>query len=102
MLDQLTFDLTKLENKARFVTSIINGSLVVQNRKKSILLKELALANYVPISKKKLAKESTEEEQEEDTDSVSDHGYDYLLSMPIWNLTAEKVKFLELTNVFIL
>jgi DNA topoisomerase-2 len=34
---------------------------------------------------------SDEESEEESGDRSADHGYNYLLSMPIWSLTYEKV-----------
>ena len=86
MLGQLTFELERLENKARFVTSIINGTLKVQNRKKKDLLQELKTLKFKAIYKKKTEVEDDEEEE------GGDHGYDYLLTMPIWSLTMEKVE----------
>ena len=103
MLDQMTFELTRLENKVRFVTEIIEGKLVVQNRKKVQILEELKSRDYTPIYKnKKNGSQPTtptvteiNEEGEADDDEQgdkSDHGYDYLLTMPIWSLTWEKVQ----------
>lgn len=80
MLAQLTHELTRCENKVRFVKEIISGTLIVSNRKKTDLLADLKSRKYDPIYKN--------DDQEE---KASDHGYDYLLSMPIWNLTMEKI-----------
>ena len=41
LLDQLTADFNRLDNKVRFVTEVIQGKLVVNNRRKKELLEEL-------------------------------------------------------------
>ncbi|TPX68586.1 hypothetical protein SpCBS45565_g03046 [Spizellomyces sp. 'palustris'] len=94
LLDQLNSDLTKLDNKVRFVTEIIKGELVVQNKKRDALLQELRQRKYVPIHSKKEKSnvDEEDEDEEENTKGSKGHGYDYLLSMPIWNLTMEKVQ----------
>lgn len=63
--------------------------MVVSNRKKDELLAQLRKEGYkaFPKTVKVVAAEATEEG--EDVAAVGD--YDYLLSMPIWNLTMEKV-----------
>ncbi|KAI8914509.1 DNA topoisomerase [Gorgonomyces haynaldii] len=90
LLSELTFDLEKLENKVRFVLEIIQNILKVQNRKKKELLEELKEKKYKPIHKNRDRFEEVEEDEDE-----TDHGYDYLLTMPIWNLTMEKVEQLK-------
>jgi DNA topoisomerase-2 len=91
LLNQLTIELSRLENKVRFVTEIIAGKLIVQNRKKVDLIQDLKSRGYDPMYKNK-KDEPSEEEEESDK---SDHGYDYLMSMPIWSLTMEKVQALN-------
>jgi DNA topoisomerase II len=76
----------KIDNRVRFVTEIIEGKLIVQNRKRSELLIELKNRNFDPIYKKATSVD------ENDDQIAGDGGYDYLLSMPIWNLTWEKVQ----------
>ena len=96
-MDELEKEHQKLDNRVRFVTEIISGKLVIQNRKKKDLLKELIDRNYDPIVKKKTSSvEPTEgaEEDENDQGDVTTGSYDYLLSMPLWNLTWEKVQSL--------
>ncbi|KAH6572181.1 hypothetical protein BASA60_006741 [Batrachochytrium salamandrivorans] len=108
MLSQLTFDYERLESKVRFVTEIITGKLIVQNRKRADLLKDLVARKYKLIPKKKNTASASSgvevlddaHDADEDADgdgSVDDprQGYDYLLSMPIWNLTWEKVQLLQ-------
>ncbi|KAJ3340537.1 DNA topoisomerase 2 [Gonapodya sp. JEL0774] len=105
--DVLEREQDRLENKVRFLIEIIEGKLVVSNRKKAVLLEELRKRKYTPFPKATAKKPSPAtpdedpEEVEEDgdgaTDSIvkGDHGYDYLLTMPIWNLTWEKVEQLR-------
>jgi DNA topoisomerase-2 len=81
LLNLLTQDHMKIENRVRFVTEIIKEELKVHNRKKLELLQELKQKHYDPIFK-------------DDNLESSNGGYDYLLSMPIWNLTWEKVQAL--------
>ncbi|KAI9145964.1 DNA topoisomerase [Paraphysoderma sedebokerense] len=93
LTDQLVQDYTKLENKVRFITAIIEGKLKVQNRKKVDIIADLKAKDYEPFSKKKSGMSETE--QEEDDNAETSGGYDYLLSMQIWNLTWEKVEQLK-------
>ncbi|KAI9090852.1 DNA topoisomerase [Phlyctochytrium arcticum] len=96
LLDQLNIELTKVDNKVRFVMEIIKGDLVVQNKKKDVLLQELKQRKYDPYFPNKKIDTTTPEEDDDAEDatarSAKDYGYDYLLSMPIWNLTMEKVQ----------
>eukprot|EP00842_Homolaphlyctis_polyrhiza_P006668 jgi/Hompol1/7001/HPOL_005154-RA len=101
MLDQLTFEYERLDSKVRFVTEIINGTLVVQNRKRSELLVELAARKFKSIPKKSTGAivsgdvSANADADDEPADESVYHGFDYLLSMPIWNLTLEKVEQLR-------
>jgi DNA topoisomerase-2 len=76
-----------LSNKARFVDEVCNRTLVVSNRKKTELLKELQSSGYDLFDKTNNGSnhDSDEDEDEEDSTSTSDlsKGYDYLLGMKI-------------------
>lgn len=95
----------KLDNIARFIMEKIEGKIKVENLKKAEICRILKERKYDadPIAKwkKKIAKEQGYEEDaqqaqgdgaEEEADSPNSdkHDYDYLLGMPIWNLTMEK------------
>lgn len=41
MLDALRADLLRVDNRVRFILAVIDGSIVVNNRKKADLLQEL-------------------------------------------------------------
>lgn len=76
----------KISNRVRFIKEIINELLIIKQKKKTILIKELEERKYDPdpylIKNQK-----------------TDIGkYDYLLNMPIINLTEEKIN--ELNNQF--
>ncbi|KAI9500924.1 DNA topoisomerase [Coemansia spiralis] len=98
MAEKLGRDLQIADNRVRFVLEIIQKKLEVNNRKRKDLVKDLIGRNYTPIPKKikpaiagdpdseKAAEEAAAEEEQEGSD------FDYLLSMPIWNLTMEKVE----------
>ncbi len=105
MADQLTQEWTKLDNKVRFITEIIQGKLIVQNRKKAEIMDDLRRRGYKALSKSErkgleksvgLVGADENEDDNGETPSESENisaGYDYLLSMAIWNLTSEKVCF---------
>ncbi|OQR97211.1 DNA topoisomerase II [Thraustotheca clavata] len=98
ILKKLDTEIMALSNKMRFILAVIDGSLVVNNRKKKDLLEELRRLKYDPMPKKAAAKSSDEEDiidEEEPQGEVSAGDYDYLLSMPLWSLTAERVEILR-------
>ncbi|KAG2773761.1 hypothetical protein JG687_00009489 [Phytophthora cactorum] len=95
MLQKLQDQIKLLSNKARFVLAVVEGKLVVNNRKKQELLDELIAEGYdqiAPKTKKKTDSDDSNESEDEEL-SVADasRGYDYLLSMKIWSLTKERV-----------
>ncbi|KAF4998924.1 hypothetical protein FDECE_11668 [Fusarium decemcellulare] len=96
-------DFRKLKNQARFIKEIIDGDLVVGKKKKAVLVQELRDRDYEAFprgkDKKKTADEDEDAEEDQDLEADTDGGardFDYLLSMPIWSLTAERLaKLLE-------
>lgn len=99
--NELSNELDKLNNQARFVKMIVDKELVVSNRKKADIVAELRRKDFKPFPKVAQAKEAgetadvVEEEPEAPTvNSESNSDFDYLLGMAIWNLTKEKVRML--------
>ena len=104
MEDMLGAEALKLSNQARFIMEKCDKSLVVENKKRKIILAELVKKGYDPNPLKKLkkAEEETNSQSQEDNGDDSDpevgeksedakaNDYDYLLSMSMWNLTQEK------------
>ena len=101
MLNEITRELEKLTNQARFVKMIIDGKLIVSKKKKAVLVAELQKLNFTRFPKVADAKKEGEFEAvvEEDKDEDSENAetaagasdYDYLLGMAIWSLTQERV-----------
>mmetsp|Transcript_28242 Transcript_28242/g.45711 ORF Transcript_28242/g.45711 Transcript_28242/m.45711 type:complete len:1587 (+) Transcript_28242:75-4835(+) len=95
----------RLSNKVRFICEVVRGELVISNRKKAELLSELVKRGYTPFTNSTNAGPravgATDDTAEggggghEETESQAAGpvvGYDYLLKMPLWNLTFEKVQ----------
>lgn len=91
--------LLRLDNKVRFIFGVVQGEIIVNNRKKTELFLELQQKGFTPFpakTKDSVVIAGATEETEEATESVSGGGtssdYDYLLSMAIGSLTWEKIK----------
>lgn len=101
-LENLELELLKLENKVRFILGVVNGEIVVNNRKRTDLLLELRQKGFTPFPKNSKsieavvagATDETEESEEnpEVVNGVQSIDYDYLLLMAIGTLTLEKVQ----------
>lgn len=102
-LSELQKELEKLSNQARFIQMIIDGSLVISKKKKSVLVNELKEKGFKPIAKvveaAKLGEDEPVVEEGEEADNreteVLSSSYDYLLGMPMWSLTQERVERLR-------
>ncbi|KAI3510850.1 hypothetical protein L1887_17987 [Cichorium endivia] len=107
-----------LENKVRFIKEVVEGTIIVSNRKKADLFAELAKKGFTPMPKEAVLEasiagavdhvEGREETEDEETSDVAVEEekpqvvaasktipgteYDYLLSMAIASLTFEKMK----------
>ncbi|XP_075262608.1 DNA topoisomerase 2-alpha-like isoform X2 [Convolutriloba macropyga] len=107
MVGMMTAESEKMSAIARFILEKIEGTIVVENKVKKILVRELIAKNYPsdPVKKwkddqsKKLkmlmgddADLSDEENEDSKEKSSADEGpdYQYLLGMPLLNLTKEK------------
>ncbi|KAG7090763.1 hypothetical protein E1B28_009848 [Marasmius oreades] len=89
----------KLSNQARFVQMIVDKKLTVSGRKKADIVVDLRSHNFRPFPRKKVKvtadQEGDEEAVEEEEDDGPSSDFDYLLGMPIWNLTREKIEKLR-------
>ena len=93
-------DVLRLENKVRFILAVVHGEIRVANRKRDELLRELEAKGFAKICSQRGTagdgKEPEEEAEEEVACQAPDaSGYDYLLSMPLWSLTRERVEELR-------
>ncbi|KAL3537453.1 hypothetical protein ACH5RR_000819 [Cinchona calisaya] len=103
LLENLQMELLKLDNKVRFILGVVEGTIIVNNRKRADLFLELKEKGFTPFPKKKSVESvvagSTDdvEETEENSEVATSKGvrasdYEYLLSMAIGTLTLEKVQ----------
>ncbi|XP_042515857.1 DNA topoisomerase 2-like isoform X3 [Macadamia integrifolia] len=104
MLENIEMELLELNNKVRFILGVVNGEIMVINRKRIDLFHELHKKGFTPSPKKGKTVEVAvagatkgAEENEENSEIVGSKGvresdYEYLLSMAIGTLTLEKVQ----------
>nr|AAS90120.1 DNA topoisomerase type 2 [Tetrahymena thermophila] len=106
LVSKIERDLEILSNKKRFILAVINESIRVRNAKRKDLIKELSVQGYVQMKdmpKIKSSKLTSQLEQEQNQDSneenfetnpneINAKEYNYLLSLPMWSLTYEKVE----------
>ncbi|KAG7118161.1 DNA topoisomerase 2 like protein [Verticillium longisporum] len=94
-------DYRKLKNQARFIQEIIDGELIVSKKRKPVLVQELRDRKYEAFPKNDGKKQATTEEEDMDASDNEDDSvggaadYDYLLSLPIWSLTLERLERLN-------
>ena len=73
ILDKLKYDLELLENKIRFIRAVVNEEIIVHKMKKNELEQLLLTQNY----------------------KKHNDSYDYIIRIPVYNLTIDKVEDLE-------
>ncbi|KAL0464445.1 UNVERIFIED_CONTAM: DNA topoisomerase 2 [Sesamum latifolium] len=99
LLANLENDMLKCENKCRFIQCVVEGSIIVSNRRRADLFLELKEKGFTPFPKKKTSAEvaiaGSLDEAEETEENTSASDYDYLLSLAIGTLTAEKIQELR-------
>lgn len=94
----------KLDNKVKFILGVVNGEIIVNNRKRAELFLELQQKGFTPFPKKIKTIEAVVAGASEDSEETEDNSenagsrevkasdYEYLLSMAIGTLTREKVQ----------
>ncbi|KAF9155958.1 DNA topoisomerase 2 [Linnemannia schmuckeri] len=96
LIDVYTKQWTRLDNKVRFILMIISGELIVQNRKKAIIVEDMHTKNFTTVGELDLEIDVGEVPEEGVKVKVErGNEYDYLLKMPIWTMTHEKVEELK-------
>lgn len=93
-----------ISNRTKFILAILNNELIVNRKKRTVLVEELYRKGYDPYkeivktNKKEIFEQELLEVQEnpEETEEViagvTFKDYEYLLNMPIYSLTFEKVE----------
>ncbi|XP_066531140.1 DNA topoisomerase 2-beta [Hoplias malabaricus] len=103
LVGSLGAESAKLSNQARFVLEKIEGKLSIENKSKRDLIRMLVQRGYEsdPVVAWNKAQEKALEEEDHDgneSDSSIDSGsssgpnFNYILNMPLWCLTKEKVE----------
>lgn len=103
LMGSLGAEAAKLSNQARFVLEKIEGKISIENKSKRELIRMLVQKGYEsdPVAAWSKAQEKAQEEDYRDgneSDSSVDSGsssgpnFNYILNMPLWCLTKEKVE----------
>ncbi|KAM9824701.1 DNA topoisomerase 2-beta [Neosynchiropus ocellatus] len=102
LIGSLGADASKLSNQARFVLEKIEGKITIENKSKKDLIRMLVQKGYEsdPVAAWNKAQEKAQEEDKDgnESDSSVDSGsssgpnFNYILNMPLWCLTKEKVE----------
>ena len=103
MMEDARFEVRKISNRVRFILDVVEKRLEVRNRKKADLITELAHKGFDAMPKARMKRAHVAQPAVEDGDSDGEGAdaaakapdgasYDYLLSMPLWTLTAERVR----------
>uniref|UniRef100_A0A8C4ZA57 DNA topoisomerase 2 n=1 Tax=Gadus morhua TaxID=8049 RepID=A0A8C4ZA57_GADMO len=99
LLGSLGADAAKLSNQARFVLEKIEGKVVIENKSKRELIRMLVQKGYESDPVVAWTKALEEDERDgNDSDASGDSGstsgpnFNYILNMPLWCLTKEKVE----------
>eukprot|EP01028_Stygiella_incarcerata_P004101 TRINITY_DN185_c0_g1_i1.p1 TRINITY_DN185_c0_g1~~TRINITY_DN185_c0_g1_i1.p1 ORF type:complete len:1625 (-),score=533.53 TRINITY_DN185_c0_g1_i1:176-5050(-) len=77
LVEKLGNEFDRLKNKERFILMVVHGEFIISKKKKDLLVAELEELGFQKMLKNDIL------------------GYDYLLSMPLWSLTLEKVEELR-------
>ena len=77
-------DLATMSNKCRFITSVNNGTIILRDRTKQQILTQLEELKFESRAK-----------SDDDGESSGKMNFDYLLSMPLYSLTKEKIEELQ-------
>jgi DNA topoisomerase-2 len=79
----------------RFILAVIRGDVVINNRRRKDIISDLKAKNFAPFPSKPTKNTEDKGEADDESTPAQDAGsdasdYDYLLRMPLWNLTLEK------------
>ena len=100
MLERLGADLIKLENKERFILMVIAGELELRNKPKVDVVRQLIKKGFASDAKDETAiaaaaAAAASDEQSDNETDVDARGFEYLLGLPLWSLTLERVQKLR-------
>ncbi|XP_068188795.1 DNA topoisomerase 2-beta isoform X2 [Antennarius striatus] len=103
LMGSLGAEAAKLSNQARFVLEKIDGKISIENKSKRELIRMLVQKGFEsdPVAAWVKAQEKSQEEDDKegnesdssvDSGSLSGPNFNYILNMPLWCLTKEKVE----------
>lgn len=86
-------ELRRMSNKARFILSVVDGDLVLNNRKRADIEQELEQKGFDKLTNQKKSLSASDEALDGENDATK--SYEYLLGMSLSSLTLEKVEALK-------
>lgn len=96
LADLLAQNLLILENRVRFIREILTNKLSISNIKQVDLKDELHRRGYKSlIVSEKIYSEHISGRSENQDASTAENNYDYLLGMPVRNITSEMISYFE-------
>jgi DNA topoisomerase II len=84
-----------LNNKMRFILDVIDGNIKIMNKKLTEVTLRLIELKYTPITDEVEETESTESDEPSENIEINHKHYNYLLKMPISQLTYDRKVILE-------
>jgi DNA topoisomerase-2 len=98
LVQQLRREWTLLDNRMRFIQHVIDGMVIVNRRPRRDIIAQLKHLNFHnALHDASNDHDDNDQEKLQDNDIITDDGhedakgFDYLLSMPIYSLTAERI-----------
>lgn len=100
-------EMKRLDNKVRFILMVVGEELVIAKRKKAEIESDLDSLGFDRLTNAKKSKKNLHQPEDEDDDEEDSQtsakpksagpkvSFDYLLGMPLWSLSLEKVQELQ-------
>lgn len=92
LLKKLAREVMIARNKARFIQLVASGQLEVRGRPRKDIERELKALRFDEESASAEAASADEEEEQTEAAAAASASYEYLLRMPLYSVTMEKVK----------
>ena len=93
MLTKMENDLLLCNIKVKFILDVIEGRIKINNQSKAIVVQQLEKRKYPKMLEHRLI--TLEDLLKESSSQQSEANYDFLIKMPIYNLTKERIEELK-------
>ena len=93
MLTKMENDLLLCNIKVKFILDVIEGRIKINNQSKAIVIQQLEKRKYPKMLEHRLI--TLEDLLKESSSQQSEANYDFLIKMPIYNLTKERIEELK-------